>query len=171
MIRQLDADELLFEMIKDVCDQIKTYKGVLNMIRSLEKKQAVPTIPEMVPKQFHAYLDVFEKEPSECMLLKKPWDHAINLMPDYVPQKSKLFPCSPMERDEINTFIDDQLQKGYIQPSKSPQTSLVFFIPKKDGKKQMVQDYHYINSKTIKNNFLLPLIPELIDQLAMPKYS
>ena len=55
--------------------------------------------------------------------------------------------------------------KDYICPSTSDQTLEVFFIPKKDGKKQMVQDYHYINSKTLKNNYPLLLIPELIDKI------
>jgi len=34
--------------------------------------------------------------------------------------------------------MDDQLRKGYIRQSKSPQTSPVFFVGKKDGSKQMV---------------------------------
>ena len=42
-------------------------------------------------------------------------------------------------------FIKEQLTKEYIQPSKSPQMALVFFVGKKDGKKQMVQDYKYLN--------------------------
>ena len=54
--------------------------------------------------------------------------------------------------------MDDQLSKGYIQTSSSQQTSLVFFVPKKDGKKHMVQDYRYLNEWTIKNNYLLLLI-------------
>ena len=62
-------------------------------------------------------------------------------------------------------FLDDQLKKGYIRPSKSPQTSPVFFIPKKDGKKWMVQDYHYLNKHTVNNNYLLPLIMQLVDKL------
>jgi len=45
----------------------------------------------------------------------------------------------------------------------------VFFIPKKDGKKQMVQDYHYLNKGTIKNNYPLPLILELIDRIGDAK--
>jgi len=40
---------------------------------------------------------------------------------------------------------------------------------KKDGKKQMVQDYHYLNKKMIKNNYLLPLILELIDHIGNAK--
>ena len=74
-----------------------------------------------------------------------------------------------MEQAEIDVFIDDQLAKGYIRPSTSDQTSGVFFIPKKDGKKRMVQDYRYINSKTLKNDYLLPLIPELIDKIGDAK--
>jgi len=65
--------------------------------------------------------------------------------------------------------VKDQLRKGYIRPSKSPQTSLVFFVPKKDGKKRMVQDYRYLNSWMIKNNYSLPLISDLIDSIGKKK--
>ena len=61
--------------------------------------------------------------------------------------------------------MDDQLSKGYIRPSNSHQTSPVFFVPKKDGKKCMVQDYRYLNEWTIKNNYPLPLISQLVDKL------
>ena len=49
--------------------------------------------------------------------------------------------------------------------------SLVFFISKKDGKKRMVQDYQYLNSWTIKNNYLLPLILELIDSIGKKVFT
>jgi len=48
-------------------------------------------------------------------------------------------------RKEVQSFVEDQLQKGYIRPSKSPQTSPVHFVAKKDGKRRMVQDYRHIN--------------------------
>ena len=57
------------------------------------------------------------------------------------------------------------MRKGYIRPSKLPQTLLVFFVPKKDRKKRMVQDYQYLNSWTIKNNYPLLLISDLIDSI------
>ena len=65
--------------------------------------------------------------------------------------------------------MKDQLRKGYIRPSKSSQTSLVFFVPKKDRKKRMVQDYRYLNSWMVKNNYLLPLILDLIDSIGNKK--
>ena len=39
----------------------------------------------------------------------------------------------------------------------------MFFVLKKDGKKIIVQDYWYLNSWTIKNNYPLPLISDLMD--------
>jgi len=47
--------------------------------------------------------------------------------------------------------------------------SLVFFVPKKDRKKRMVQDYQYLNSWTIKNNYPLLLISDLINNIGKKK--
>src|SRR5438445_12768396 len=99
------------------------------------------------------------------MPLWKPWDHSIDLKPDFIPKKGCIIPMSDKELKEISTFIKDQLAKGYIHPSKSLQTSLVFFISKKDGKKCMVTNYQYLNKGTIHNNYSLPLISQLIDTL------
>ena len=65
--------------------------------------------------------------------------------------------------------MDDQLRKGYIRPSKSPQTSPVFFMDKKDRKKRMVIDYHGLNEQTVKNNYPLLLITDLIDNMGGKK--
>jgi len=65
--------------------------------------------------------------------------------------------------------VDDQLRKGYIRPSKSSQTSSVFFVNKKDGKKRMVMHYCSLNEQTIKNNYFLPLIIDLIDNMGSKK--
>ena len=53
---------------------------------------------------------------------------------------------SRVEREEIQEFVKDQLRKEYIRLSKSLQMSPVFFLPKKDRKKRIVQDYWYLNS-------------------------
>ena len=42
------------------------------------------------------------------------------------------------------------MEKGYIEPSKSPWAVPVFFIKKKDGKLHLIQDYCPINKITIK---------------------
>jgi len=96
------------------------------------------------------------------MPIRKVWDHAIDLKDMFIPQKRRIYPLSKNEREEVQNFVEDQLRKRYIRPTKSPQTSPVFFVGKKDGKKRMVIDYHNLNSQIVKNNYLLPLITELI---------
>jgi len=69
----------------------------------------------------------------------------------------------------VQAFVKDQLRKGYIRPSKSPQTSPVHFVAKKDGKQRMVQDYQHINQWTIKNGYPLPLIADILDGVGKRK--
>ena len=93
----------------------------------------------------------------------------IDLREGFVPKKGKIYLLSKVEREEVQEFVKDQLRKGYIRPLKSLQMSLVFFVPKKDGKKRMVQDYQYLNSWIVKNNYPLPLISDLIDSIGEKK--
>ena len=65
--------------------------------------------------------------------------------------------------------ISEQLRKGYIRPSKLLQIVLVFFVRKKDGKKRMVQDYKYLNEWIIINNYPLPLILDIIENIDAKK--
>jgi len=81
---------------------------------------------------------VFEKAELERMPVRKPWDHAINLKEDFVPRKGRTYLMSREEKEKVREFVEEQLRKGYIRPSKSPQTSLVFFVEKKNRKKRMV---------------------------------
>ena len=107
---------------------------------------------------------MFGKVESERMPTRKIWDHAIDLKETFKPRKGKIYPLSKNVREEVQNFVEDQLRKGYIRPSKSPQTSL-FFVGKKDGSKWMVMDYCNLNSQTVKNNYPLSLMTELIDNM------
>ena len=102
-------DEIDVETEEDIYLQVLEYICTVDECVKVEK-----TVEEIVSPAFHAYLDVFRKEPSEQMPMHKPWDHAINLMPDFVPEKSKIFPLSPGEHEEMLSFVRDQLWKGYI---------------------------------------------------------
>jgi len=126
-------------------------------------------IEEMVPKRFLKWRKVFRKVESERMPKRKIWDHAIDLKEMFKPRKGRIYPLSKNERKEVQNFVEDQLRKEYIRPSKSPQMLPVFFVGKKDGSKRMVMDYHNLNDQTIKNNYPLPLITELINNVGSKK--
>jgi len=123
----------------------------------------------MVPQKFHKWLKVFRKVESERMPTKKVWDHVIDLKEEFKASKVRVYPLSRNEREEVQQFIQDHLQKGYIRPSKSPQTSPVFFVGKKDGGKHMVMDYHRLNKQMVKNNYPLPLITDLVNSMGNKK--
>ena len=89
----------------------------------------------------------------------------IDIKEGFVPKKGKVYPLSREEREEVCEFINEQLRKGYIRPSKSPQTAPVFFVGKKNEKKQMVQDYRYLNEWIIKNKYPLSLISDIVENI------
>ena len=75
-----------------------------------------------------------------------------------------------MEQKELDFFLEENLHTGRIHPSKSPMAAPVFFIKKKDGSLQLVQDYRVLNFMTVKNKYPLLLISELVLQLRGAKY-
>ena len=95
----------------------------------------------MVFKKFHQWIKVFDKKQSEKMLTRKVWNYAIEMKEGFVPRKGKMYLLLRKEREEMREFIKEQLQKRYIQLLKSLQMALVFFVGKKNRKKQIVQDY------------------------------
>src|ERR1019366_3984008 len=84
----------------------------------------------------------------------------ILMAPSALP--GKIYALTQGEREALKVFIKEHLAKGYIRPSKSPYAAPFFFIKKKDGKLRPVQDYRKLNEWTIRNQYPLPLIPELI---------
>ena len=99
------------------------------------------------------------------MPMRKIWNHAIDLKKIFKPRKGRIYPLSRNKREEIQNFVEDQLRKGYIRLSKSPQTSPVFFVSKKNREKKIVMDYYNLNDQMVKNNYPLPLIMDLIDNM------
>jgi len=107
------------------------------------------TVEELVPRRFWKWKKVFEKEKLERIPTQKPWDHTIELKERFVPRKRRVYSLLREEKEEIQVFIENQLQKGYIQPSKLPDlTSL--FCSKEGWKKEnstRLSSYKLVNGK------------------------
>src|SRR6201996_3784894 len=125
------------------------------------------TTKKEIPEEYRRHAKVFSEEESHRMPTLKPWDHAIDLKPNAPASLNcKIYPLNQAEDAALEKWLDEELAKGYIRPSKSPYASPFFFVKKKDGKLRPVQDYRTLNKWTIRNQYPLPLISELIADLS-----
>lgn len=155
IIRQLYVEEMdpeLFELriyrligqrefeVRDLWIK-KTNAAQVFAQRYTEHKKENLTLEQQIPKEYHEYLSVFSKEKASRLPEHKPWDHRIDLKPGFVPKAHEAFLLPLDETKLAEEFVKENLQKGYIRTSKSPQSSPFFFVNKKDGGKRPCQDY------------------------------
>jgi len=83
-----------------------------------------------------------------------------------LPKPAKVYPLSLAERNSLDTWINEELRKGYIHSSTSLIAALFFFVKKHDGSLRPVMDYRALNANIIKNRYLIPRIADLIKSLS-----
>jgi len=84
-----------------------------------------------VPEWLHEYGNVFSKNKSERMPIWKPYNHMIDFVEGTILSKPvKVYLLSLVERNSLDMWINEELRKGYIQPSTSPIAALFFFVKK-----------------------------------------
>uniref|UniRef100_A0A0W0FD87 Reverse transcriptase domain-containing protein n=1 Tax=Moniliophthora roreri TaxID=221103 RepID=A0A0W0FD87_MONRR len=127
-----------------------------------KNKDTQGTIPAYL-SEYHAQ---FVDREAEQFPVSQPYDHVIELKPEFTPWDCKVYSLMALEQTELDQFLKENLQKGYIRKSKSPMASPFFFVGKKEkGKLRPTQNYRRLNHGTIKNAYPLPLISDLIDRL------
>ena len=92
------------------------------------------SLTKQIPKEYHQYLDVFDENKVECFPESRPWDHKIELKEGFQPKSFKTYNLTLEEQKELDNWIKENLDKGYIRPSQSPMASPFFYVKKKDGK-------------------------------------
>jgi len=96
-----------------ICGKRK-HEGGKREARKVERDEDKETLRKLVPRKFWKWRKVFRKKESERMPAQKAWDHAIELKEGFIPKKRKVYSLSREEREEVQTFVEDQLRKGYI---------------------------------------------------------
>ena len=73
-------------------------------------------------------------------------------------------------RQEVATQLRKMQETGVVQPSRSPWSSPVVMVRKKDGPYQFCIDYRELNKSTKADTFPLPRIDDILNQLGNSHY-
>nr|GEV21433.1 putative reverse transcriptase domain-containing protein [Tanacetum cinerariifolium] len=92
----------------------------------------------------------------------------IDLILGAAPVARAPYRLAPSEMKELSEQLRELSEKGFIRPSSSSWGAPVLFVKKKDGSFRMCIDYRELNKLTIKNQYPLPRIDDLCDQLQGP---
>ncbi|KAI2647094.1 Transposon Tf2-6 polyprotein [Labeo rohita] len=131
---------------------------------SIESPETPKTVN--IPSCYDDLSQVFSKTKATHLPPHRPWDCAVDLLPNAMPPKSKVYPLSRTENQAMEEYIKKALSSGFISPSISPAAAGFFFVEKKDGGLRPCIDYRGLNNVTVKFRYPLPLVPSALEQLS-----
>ena len=92
-------------------------------------------------------------------------DFQIELTPGIEPISKAPYRMDPLELKELKVQMEELVSKGFVRPSTSPWGAPILFVNKKDGSLRLCINYRELNKMTIRNQYPLPRIDDLFDQL------
>ena len=144
-------------------DHIKTLTNAVlenTYLNEDEKKRVVQLIIE--------YADIFSKSKFDigCSGLVKHEIHVENVPPIHQPVRRVPFGLE----QKVDDVVDDLLDKGIIEPSKSAWCSPIVVVMKKNGDIRLCVDYRRLNAVTIKPCYPIPDTQYLLDSIGEASY-
>ena len=165
--RQLENEE----------DTIQPYKEPLETVNlgSEENVKEVkigallsPQVKEQLISLLKEYVDVFAWSYQDMPGLDTDIvEHKLPLKPECPPVKQKLRRTHPDMAVKIKEEVLKQIDAGFLATSVYPEwIANIVPVPKKDGKVRMCVDYRDLNRASPKDDFPLPHIDMLVDNIA-----
>ena len=117
-----------------------------------------------LPRVVCEFVDVFPEE-LPGLPPHRDVDFGIELHPGISPISMTPHRMEPVELQELRVQLQELLGKGFIRPSTSPWGASVLVAKKRGKSLRLCIDYRQLNRVTIKNQYPLPRIDDLFDQL------
>jgi len=134
-----------------------------NSVKAQSSSTSTPPVPDTVPPEYRNYVDVFSKAKASELPLHHDYDLKIDLEEGTSPPLGTLYSLSLVELSAFQTFINENLNTGFIHPTASSHAALVLFVKKKDGSLRLCINFQGLNKITKKDCYPLPIISDLLD--------
>lgn len=137
-----------------------------NLVDDLQINSAIPYVGKAELKQI--FQELYVDYPRSREPKTKP---ELNLRLDN-PQP---FYCTPRklaydEKAKLQLILDELLEKGYIQNSKSEFASPIVLMKQRNGKLRMCVDFRVLNKATARDNYPMPIIEDQLAIVGNKKY-
>ena len=130
---------------------------------------------DLTSEQMHQLKEVLKKH--EDIFSKSDEDighftgvkHEIHLNDDR-PFKQRYRRIPPSMVDEVRQHIEQLLAAGIIRRSYSSYASNVVLVRKRSGALRMCVDYRFLNARTVKDQYALPRVEDILDAMKGSRY-
>ena len=83
-----------------------------HLAEAFKRNSKPPDYEKHIPPYLGDFHSVFSKESFDNLPESKPWDHAVELIPDATPKSCKVYPLAVSEQKELDAFLKENLESG-----------------------------------------------------------
>ena len=120
-IEEMDDEQIRNTVLVSYIEELKSQAWInaktgiaMELAIKENKKRAELSVEEMVPEDLHDFLDIFDNNKANRFPESNVWDHKIDMKEGFEPKSFKNYNLTLEEQKELNKFLDENLEKGYI---------------------------------------------------------
>nr|KYP36068.1 Transposon Ty3-G Gag-Pol polyprotein [Cajanus cajan] len=137
-------------------------KGTLSCTATSSGHETLPKGVKILLKEFD---DLFPPEGPMGLPPLRGIEHQIDLVHEASLPNRPAYRTNPQETKEIESQVQELLEKGWVRKSLSPCAVPMLLVPKKDGKWRICCDSRAINNITVKYRHPIPRLDDMLDEL------
>ena len=120
-------------------------------LSSLQYNKEYDNVYNILSPEYHDFADIFQTAEKQSLSVRDSHDHVIDLKLRQQPSFRKLYSMFSVKLNVLKVYLDNAMKADIIHKLISSAASPVMFVLKSDSSLQLIIDYRYLNSITIKN--------------------
>jgi hypothetical protein len=145
----------------------KNHQLLIFIIKNIEIILAPLKPPDLLklPQEYQEFVDLFLKKLSDKLPPRRLYNYKIILVEEAKPSFSSLYRILRDKLLVLKKYLEKNLFKEFIRPSKSSAASPVIFIKKPSRGLRLYIDYRNLNKIIVKNRYPIPLVRKILNRI------